>query len=80
MIQLRKTCRLSALVPKLLKHSSNNREMAYPYSIFEPTAGVPLSTIAIYLSLPERRSSTSKSASWLEHLLLSHLLLVDLVL
>jgi hypothetical protein len=46
---------LSALVPKLLKHSSNNREMAYPYSIFEPTPGVPLSTIAIYLNLPERR-------------------------
>jgi hypothetical protein len=46
---------LSALVPKLLKHSSNNREMAYPYSIFEPTAGAPLSTVAIYLSLPERR-------------------------
>ncbi|PMD42547.1 hypothetical protein L207DRAFT_581206 [Hyaloscypha variabilis F] len=46
---------LSALVPKLLKHSPNNREMAYPYSIFEPTAGVPLSTVAIYLSLPERR-------------------------
>lgn len=47
--------RLSALVPKLLKHSPNNREMAYPYSIFEPTAGVPLSTVALYLSIPERR-------------------------
>ena len=46
---------LAALVPKILKHASNNREMAYPYSIFEPTAGVPLSTISIYLSLPERR-------------------------
>jgi hypothetical protein len=46
---------LAALVPKLLKHASSNREMAYPYSIFEPTAGVPLSTVAIYLSLPERR-------------------------
>jgi hypothetical protein len=46
---------LAPLVPKLLKHASSNREMAYPYSIFEPTAGVPLSTIAIYLSLPERR-------------------------
>jgi hypothetical protein len=46
---------LTAMVPKLLKHSSNNREMAYPYSIFEPTAGVPLSTVAIYLSLPEHR-------------------------
>lgn len=46
---------LAALVPKILKHASNNREMAYPYSIFEPTLGVPLSTISIYLSLPERR-------------------------
>ncbi|TVY84762.1 hypothetical protein LSUE1_G000575 [Lachnellula suecica] len=46
---------LSKLVPKLLKHSSNNREMAYPYSIFESTAGAPLSTLSIYLSLPERR-------------------------
>ncbi|RFU32520.1 hypothetical protein B7463_g3807, partial [Scytalidium lignicola] len=46
---------LSRLVPKLLKHSSNNQEMAYPYSIFEPINGVPLSTISIYLSFPERR-------------------------
>jgi hypothetical protein len=53
--QARKHAGLSALVPKLLKHSPNNREMAYPYSIFEPTAGVPLFTVAIYLSLPERR-------------------------
>ena len=43
------------LVPKLLKHSSNNREMAYPYSLFEPTPGAPLSTLSIYLNLPERR-------------------------
>jgi hypothetical protein len=43
------------LVPKLLKHSSNNKEMAYPYSIFEATFGAPLSTLSIYLSLPERR-------------------------
>jgi hypothetical protein len=46
---------LKCLIPKLLKHSSNNREMAYPYSIFEPTDGAPLSTLSIYLSLPERR-------------------------
>jgi hypothetical protein len=46
---------LFGLVPKLLKHSSNNKEMAYPYSIFEPTAGAPLSTLSIYLTLPERR-------------------------
>lgn len=46
---------LRCLIPKLLKHSSNNREMAYPYSIFEMTTGAPLSTLSIYLSLPERR-------------------------
>lgn len=46
---------LSTLIPTLLKHSSNNKEMAYPYSIFEPTSGVPLSTLSVYLSIPERR-------------------------
>jgi hypothetical protein len=49
------TGNLKCLVPKLLKHSPNNKEMAYPYSIFETTAGAPLSTLSIYLSLPERR-------------------------
>jgi len=44
----------SGLVPKLLKHSSNNREMAYPYSIFEPTTGTPLSTLNPQLSIPDR--------------------------
>ena len=47
---------LQCLIPKLLKHSSNNKEMAYPYSIFENTTGAPLSTLSIYLSLPERRA------------------------
>jgi hypothetical protein len=46
---------LYELIPKLLKHSSSNREMAYPYSIFETIPGAPLSTLSIYLSLPERR-------------------------
>ena len=46
---------LSRLIPILIKHSSNNREMAYPYSIFEPVAGAPLSTLAIYLSKSERK-------------------------
>jgi hypothetical protein len=46
---------LKYLVPKILKHSANNREMAYPYSIFESIPGAPLSTLSIYLSLPERR-------------------------
>ena len=47
---------LSTLIPKVLRHSNDNREMGYPYSIFEPTAGVPLSTVALYLSRSERRS------------------------
>ncbi|KAH6677488.1 hypothetical protein B0J14DRAFT_475209 [Halenospora varia] len=46
---------LMAVIPKLVKHSSNNREMAYPYSIFEPVVGEALSTVSIYLSIPERR-------------------------
>lgn len=46
---------LPELVPKILKHSSNNREMAYPYSIFESLPGAPLSTLSVYLSIPERR-------------------------
>ncbi|TVY93155.1 hypothetical protein LAWI1_G000745 [Lachnellula willkommii] len=54
-IETPNTVSLPEIVPKLLKHSSNNREMAYPYSIFEPTAGAPLSTLSVYLSLPERR-------------------------
>lgn len=51
---------LSELIPTLFKHSGNNSEVGYPYSIFEPTAGVPLSTISIYLSLPERRIIDTK--------------------
>ncbi|TVY49189.1 hypothetical protein LOCC1_G000683 [Lachnellula occidentalis] len=54
-IETPNTVSLSEVVPRLLKHSSNNREMAYPYSIFEQTAGAPLSTLSVYLSLPERR-------------------------
>ncbi|KAF4637940.1 hypothetical protein G7Y89_g156 [Cudoniella acicularis] len=54
-IELPNSMALPEIVPKLLKHSSNNREMAYPYSIFKPTAGAPLSTLSIYLSIPERR-------------------------
>jgi len=46
---------LIGLVPKLIKHSANTREMAYPYSIFECTVGEPLSTVSIYLSIPERK-------------------------
>lgn len=43
------------LVPKMLKHSSSNKELAYPYSIFEAITGTPLSALSIYLSLSERR-------------------------
>jgi len=46
---------IKGLVPKVLKHSSNSREMAYPYTISEPTPGAPLSTLSIYLTLSERR-------------------------
>jgi len=46
---------LIGLVPKLIKHSANTREMAYPYSIFEGTIGEPLSTVSIYLNVPERK-------------------------
>jgi hypothetical protein len=54
---------LKALVPHLLKHSSNNRELAYPYSIYEPVAGAALSTLSIYLSIPERRIIDKKIGS-----------------
>ncbi|KAG4443133.1 hypothetical protein IFR05_001365 [Cadophora sp. M221] len=47
---------LSGLVPKILKHASNNRETPYPYSIFEPTAGAPISMVSPPLSPPDRRS------------------------
>lgn len=47
---------ISRLIPKLLRHSANNKELAYPYSIFDPLGGVPVSTISTYLSLPERHS------------------------
>ncbi|RAL61942.1 hypothetical protein DID88_002431 [Monilinia fructigena] len=48
------TIELEDVVPKMLKHSSNNREMAYPYTIFEPTPGKTLSALSAYLSLPDR--------------------------
>jgi hypothetical protein len=54
---------LKTLVPHLLKHSSNNRELAYPYSIYEPIAGDALSTLSIYLSIPERRIIDKKIGS-----------------
>ncbi|TGO29570.1 hypothetical protein BPAE_0013g00210 [Botrytis paeoniae] len=47
--------KLEGVIPKMLKHSSNNREMALPYTIFEPTAGKTLSALSVYLSLPDRR-------------------------
>jgi hypothetical protein len=48
--------RMMGLLPKLVKHSSDSREMGYPYSIFEAASGAPLSTLSIYLSLSERQS------------------------
>ena len=51
-----KTSVLQGLIPKLLKHSSNNKEMAYPYSIYEPVVGTTLSTVSTHLSIPERRA------------------------
>ncbi|KAF8866087.1 hypothetical protein BDZ45DRAFT_700740 [Acephala macrosclerotiorum] len=47
---------LLGLVPKLLKHSSNNREMAYPYTILEPTPGEPLSNLSPQPSASDRRN------------------------
>ncbi|ESZ96672.1 hypothetical protein SBOR_2931 [Sclerotinia borealis F-4128] len=46
--------KLGDVVPKMLKHSSNNREMAYPYTIFEPTLGRTLLALSVYLSSPNR--------------------------
>jgi hypothetical protein len=45
---------LLELVPRLLKHSSNNKEMAYPYSIFEAVPGSPVSMISTSLNDSER--------------------------
>lgn len=46
---------LSQLVPRMVKHFSNPREMGYPYTLFEPGVGEPLSDLSIYLSRPEQR-------------------------
>lgn len=46
---------LAQLVPIMVKHSSNPREMGYPYTLFEPGVGEPLCDLSIYLSLPEQR-------------------------
>jgi len=62
------TSTLTKLVPKVLKHSANNREMAYPYSILESTAGVPLSKTSIYLSIPERRQVDKEVGSMVRSL------------
>lgn len=46
---------LSSLIPKMLKHSSNTKEMGYPYTIFEQVSGSALSSQSIYLTVSERR-------------------------
>jgi hypothetical protein len=43
------------MVPIMVKHSSNPREIGYPYTLFEPGVGEPLSDLSIYLSRPEQR-------------------------
>lgn len=61
---------LKSVVPKLLKHSSNTREIGYPYSIFDVSTGVPLSSISIYLSLPEQRTIDKQIGSLVRDLAL----------
>merc|ERR1712225_105091 len=51
-------------VPKILKHSSNNRETPYPYSILEPTRGTPISMLSPPLSLASRRSVDKQVGSF----------------
>merc|ERR1711964_250716 len=55
---------LEGLVPKILKHSSNNRETPYPYSILEPTRGTPISMLSPPLSLASRRSVDKQVGSF----------------
>jgi hypothetical protein len=61
---------LSQLVPVMVKHSSNPREMGYPYTLFEPGMGEPLSDISIYLSRPEQRLIDKQIGSFVRDLAL----------
>jgi hypothetical protein len=61
---------LSQLVPIMVKHSSNPREMGYPYTLFEPGVGEPLSDLSIYLSRPEHRLIDKQIGSFVRDLAL----------
>jgi hypothetical protein len=61
---------LSQLVPVMVKHSSNPREMGYPYTLFEPGMGESLSDISIYLSRPEQRLIDKQIGSFVRDLAL----------
>jgi len=54
----------------MVKHSSNPREMGYPYTLFEPGMGEPLSDISIYLSRPEQRLIDKQIGSFVRDLAL----------
>ncbi len=60
----------SQLVPLMVKHSSNPREMGYPYTLFEPGVGEPLSDLSIYLSCPEQRIIDKQIGSFVRDLAL----------
>lgn len=61
---------LSQLVPVMVKHSSNPREMGYPYTLFQPGVGEPLSELSIYLSRPEQRLIDKQIGSFVRDLAL----------
>jgi hypothetical protein len=65
-----RTTVLSQLVPIMVKHSSNPREMGYPYTLFEPGVGEPLSDLSIYLSRPEQRLIDKQIGSLVRNLAL----------
>jgi len=46
-----------SILPEILAHSTNPRELSLPYTIFSCIPpGAPLSSLSIYLTLPERRT------------------------
>jgi hypothetical protein len=61
---------LPHLVPVMVKHSSNPREMGYPYTLFQPGVGEPLSDLSIYLSRPEQRLIDKQIGSFVRDLAL----------
>jgi len=64
------TTDLSLVVPIMVKHSSNPREMGYPYTLFEPGVGEPLSDLSIYLSRPEQQLIDKQIGSLIRNLAL----------